>query len=90
MKKIILPLLFIATTALGQSKLRPSIDQKAQGVEAKVIEWRRDFHQHPELGNQEVRTAKIVAEVADLWFHSVTLPDWAPWPPDTRIQLPSS
>ena len=61
MKKIILPLLFIATTALGQSKLRPSIDQKAQGVESKVIEWRRDFHQHPELGNQEVRTAKIVA-----------------------------
>jgi amidohydrolase len=62
MKKIILPLLFIATTALGQSKLRPSIDQKAQGVESKVIEWRRDFHQHPELGNQEVRTAKIVAD----------------------------
>jgi amidohydrolase len=62
MKRIILPLLFIATTALGQSKLRPSIDQKAQGVESKVIEWRRDFHQHPELGNQEVRTAKIVAD----------------------------
>ena len=62
MKKIILPLLLIATTALGQSKLRPSIDQKAQGIESKVIEWRRDFHQHPELGNQEVRTAKIVAD----------------------------
>ena len=62
MKKIILPLLLISATAVGQSKLRPSIDQKAQGVEAKVIEWRRDFHQHPELGNQEVRTAKIVAD----------------------------
>ncbi|MFT6408761.1 MAG: amidohydrolase, partial [Arenicella sp.] len=31
-------------------------------VESKVIEWRRDFHQNPELGNREVRTAKIVAE----------------------------
>ena len=62
MKKLLLPLLLIATTTVGQSKLRPSIDQKAQGVEAKVIEWRRDFHQHPELGNQEVRTAKIVAD----------------------------
>jgi amidohydrolase len=31
-------------------------------VEDKVIEWRRDFHQNPELGNREVRTAKIVAE----------------------------
>ena len=30
-------------------------------VEGKVIEWRRDFHQHPELGNREVRTAKIIA-----------------------------
>jgi amidohydrolase len=31
-------------------------------VESKVIEWRRDFHQNPELGNREIRTAKIVAE----------------------------
>ena len=28
----------------------------------KVIAWRRDFHQHPELGNNEVRTAAIVAK----------------------------
>jgi len=28
----------------------------------KVVEWRRDFHQHPELGNRETRTAQIVAE----------------------------
>jgi amidohydrolase len=26
-----------------------------------VIEWRRDFHQHPELSNREFRTAEIVA-----------------------------
>lgn len=32
-----------------------------ESVEDKVIEWRRDFHQHPELGNREVRTAGIVA-----------------------------
>lgn len=30
-------------------------------TESKVIEWRRDFHQNPELGNRETRTAKIVA-----------------------------
>ena len=34
----------------------------AQKVEGKVVAWRRDFHQNPELGNREVRTAKIVAE----------------------------
>lgn len=27
-----------------------------------VVSWRRDFHQHPELGNRETRTAGIVAE----------------------------
>lgn len=27
-----------------------------------AVKWRRDFHRHPELGNQEVRTAGIVAK----------------------------
>jgi amidohydrolase len=27
-----------------------------------VVAWRRDIHQHPELGNRETRTAKIVAD----------------------------
>ena len=31
-------------------------------VDSKVIAWRRDIHQHPELSNREVRTAKLVAE----------------------------
>jgi amidohydrolase len=30
-------------------------------VDSKVITWRRDLHQHPELSNREVRTAGIVA-----------------------------
>lgn len=34
----------------------------AAPVDAKVLAWRRDFHEHPELGNREIRTAKIVAE----------------------------
>ena len=28
----------------------------------KVIAWRRDLHQHPELGNRETRTSKLVAD----------------------------
>jgi amidohydrolase len=31
-------------------------------VEEKLIAWRRDVHQHPELGDQEARTAKVVAD----------------------------
>ncbi|WP_445425765.1 amidohydrolase [Alishewanella sp. HL-SH06] len=30
-------------------------------LEKKVIEWRRDLHQHPELSNREFRTSKLVA-----------------------------
>jgi len=31
-------------------------------LEKRVIEWRRDIHQHPELSNREFRTAALVAE----------------------------
>ena len=34
----------------------------ANNLSASIIAWRRDFHQHPELGFQEFRTAGIVAE----------------------------
>ena len=38
-----------------------SLDPAFQAVESKVVEWRRDFHQHPELSNRETRTAGVVA-----------------------------
>ncbi len=31
-------------------------------IDAKVLAWRRDFHQFPELGNREFRTSKVVAD----------------------------
>ncbi|WP_297337445.1 amidohydrolase [Algoriphagus sp.] len=61
MRTILLLLLLLSFSAVAQSNLRPKIDEKANEIESKVIEWRRDFHQYPELGNQETRTAKIVA-----------------------------
>jgi amidohydrolase len=39
-----------------------AIDAAAEKIEARVVAWRRDFHQNPELGNRETRTAKIVAD----------------------------
>src|SRR5438309_3986776 len=38
-----------------------AIAAAADKVEQRAVAWRRDFHQHPELGNREVRTAGIVA-----------------------------
>ena len=37
------------------------IAQLATQEEGKVIAWRRDIHEHPELGNQETRTAALIA-----------------------------
>ena len=33
-----------------------------EGIEQKVIDWRRDIHENPELGNREVRTAALVTK----------------------------
>jgi amidohydrolase len=44
------------------STLADLIEAQAPALEAAVIAWRRDLHQHPELGNREFRTAAIVAE----------------------------
>jgi len=38
------------------------VEAWAKPVDAKVLEWRRDFHRFPELGNREFRTSKRVAE----------------------------
>jgi amidohydrolase len=48
--------------AQGVNTLQSEIDRRARELESKVVAWRRDFHQNPELGNREFRTSKIVAE----------------------------
>jgi amidohydrolase len=42
--------------------LRAEIDARVVDVTEKVVTWRRDLHEHPELGNREFRTAGIVAD----------------------------
>jgi amidohydrolase len=37
------------------------LEAAAREIEPRMIEWRRDIHQHPELGNREFRTAGLVA-----------------------------
>ncbi|MGV3528204.1 MAG: amidohydrolase [Flavisolibacter sp.] len=38
------------------------IDAAASAIEPKTIAWRRDIHAHPELGNREFRTSKLIAD----------------------------
>lgn len=63
MKIFYFMLLILPTAhAYAQSNaLRPEVAKKAANIEQKVIAWRRDFHEHPELGNSEIRTSGIVA-----------------------------
>ena len=41
--------------------LKATVAQKAASLESKVISWRRDFHQNPELGNREFKTSEKIA-----------------------------
>ena len=46
----------------GADTVRDAIEREAKAIEARMIAWRRDIHQNPELGNREFRTAALVAE----------------------------
>ena len=46
---------------MGVHSYAQKVSQLISEVEPKVIEWRRDFHQHPELSNREFETSKKVA-----------------------------
>lgn len=65
MKKlfVLIALLFLCGDISAQSSnLKALIDQRADELENQVIEWRRYFHENPELSNREFNTAKVVAE----------------------------
>ena len=57
---------FLLTVLSGavdaQSPAAAEIDRREKAVSSKVVAWRRDIHEHPELGNRETRTAKMVAD----------------------------
>ncbi len=39
------------------------VEELTRQVTADVVQWRRDFHTHPELSNREQRTAQVVAQL---------------------------
>ncbi|MBL7848091.1 MAG: amidohydrolase [Cyclobacteriaceae bacterium] len=63
MKLISLIFCCVAISAHAQinPKLQVKLDAQANEVEAKVIEWRRHFHQYPELSNRETKTGEYIA-----------------------------
>ncbi len=53
--------MLVVTPLIGQGDASSYVDEKADAIESKVIDWRRDIHQHAELSNREFRTAEKVA-----------------------------
>jgi len=54
-------LLFASFFASGQEN-DIKIEKLSNEIEKKVIEWRRHFHENPELSNREFNTAKYIAK----------------------------
>ena len=59
---LLIPVAIQAQTAGGANPLAADVERLAAEVSPQVVAWRRDFHQHPELGNRETRTAKVIAD----------------------------
>ena len=51
-----------AQTGPAANPLAADVDRLAQELNAAGGGLARDFHQHPELGNRETRTAKVIAD----------------------------
>jgi amidohydrolase len=63
MKKLLLAIFIIsASFAFAQQNISSVIEQKAIALQPKLVDWRRSIHKHPELGNREFNTAKMIAE----------------------------
>jgi amidohydrolase len=64
MRKLLMLAALATTYAHGQDadRLLTRLDSALPGATAEMTAWRHDIHQHPELGNREVRTSALVAK----------------------------
>jgi amidohydrolase len=59
---VVLMSLALAPSGVSAQSLAAEIDKLTAAVEPELIEWRRHLHQHRELSNREVETAKYITE----------------------------
>lgn len=66
--------LFFQTTAQHSSSFQASLDQRVSKLEPQLIQWRRKFHQNPELSNHEKQTGAFIADYLKSLGMEVTYP----------------
>ena len=61
---LVVAILMLPGVVTGQTAnpLAGQVEKLTQELTPQVVTWRRDFHQYPELGNRETRTAKVIAD----------------------------
>ena len=60
-KYLFLSIIFVSGSLIAED-LKEKLQADLDTLMEKVIEWRHDIHEFPELGNREFRTSKKVAE----------------------------
>ena len=61
MKRILFYVFLLSSVNL-KADLTSNLNNNLDSLMEKVIEWRHDIHEHPELGNREFRTSKKIEE----------------------------
>ena len=59
---VLMSVALLTPSRVSAQSLAAEIDKLTAAVEPELIEWRRHLHQHPELSNREVETAKYITE----------------------------
>lgn len=59
---VLMSFVLLTPSRVSAQSLAAEIDKLTAAVEPELIEWRRHLHQHPELSNREVETAKYITE----------------------------
>jgi amidohydrolase len=62
----------LAQTSPSANPLASEVDRLSAELNPQVVAWRRDFHKNPELGNNEIRTAKVIADELRKLGYAVT------------------
>ena len=61
LRSLLVVALLISVLKLSAQDISAVIASKANAIQSKLVEWRRQIHRHPELGNREFKTSAFIA-----------------------------